>query len=142
MMPNNAFLRLIFPPDLNITNLTAPDSIVIGMEYPINVTIRNDGRSDAHDFNVTLCIDGKQMVRIPHLDLPTGDSTTLHLYNWTPIMLDHVYNLTVTADILSGEDWTEVEVDNNGMIVDAGAPGVGDLNGDNQITPADAVIAL
>jgi hypothetical protein len=87
MMPNNAFLRLIFPPDLNITNLTAPDSIVIGMEYPINVTIRNDGRSDAHDFNVTLYIDGKQMVRIPHLDLPAGNYTTLHLYNWTPMML-------------------------------------------------------
>lgn len=53
-----------------------------------------------------------------------------------------MYNLTVTADILSGEDWTEVEVDNNGVIVDAGAPGVGDINSDNQITPADAAIAL
>ncbi len=142
MMPNNAFLRLVFPPDLNITHLTAPDSIVVGKEYLINVAIRNDGRSDAHDFNVTLYIDRKQMVRIPHLDLPTGDFTTLHLYNWTPMMLDHVYNLTVTADILSGEDWTEIEVGNNGMIVDAGAPGVGDINGDNQITPADAAIAL
>jgi hypothetical protein len=142
MMPNNAFLRLIFPPDLNITNLTAPVSIVIGMEYPINVTIRNDGRSDAHDFNMTLCIDGKQMVRIPHLNLQAGENMTIHLYNWTPMMLDHVYNLTVTADTLSGEDWTEAEVDNNGMIVDAGTPGVGDLNGDNRITPADAAIAL
>jgi len=142
MMPNNAFLRLIFPPDLNITDLTAPDSIVVGKAYPINVTIRNDGRSDAHDFNMTLYIDGMKMVRIPHLDLPAGNYTTLHLYNWTPMVLDHVYNLTVTADILSGEDWTEVEVDNNGVIVDAGAPGVGDLNGDNQITPADAAIAL
>jgi hypothetical protein len=34
------------------------------------------------------------------------------------------------------------EVDNNGRIVDVGTPGVGDLNGDNQITPADAAIAL
>ena len=142
MMPANAFLRLIFPPDLNITNLTAPDSIVVGKEYPINVTIRNDGRSDAHDFNVTLCIDTMQIICIPNLDLPAGNSTTLHLYNWTPMMLDHVYNLTVTADILSGEDWTEVEADNNGVTVGAGAPGVGDLNGDNEITSADAVIAL
>ena len=142
MMPNNAFLRLIFPPDLNITNLTAPDSIVVGKEYPINVTIRNDGRSDAHDFNVTLCIDTMQIICIPNLDLPAGNYTTLHLYNWTPMMLDHVYNLTVTADILSGEDWTEVEVDNNGVIVDAGAPGIGDLDGDGILTPADAAIAL
>jgi len=142
MIPNNAFLRLIFPPDLNITNLTAPDSIVVGKEYPINVTIRNDGRSDAHDFNVTLCIDTMQIICIPNLDLPAGNYTTLHLYNWTPMMLDHVYNLTVTADILSGEDWTEVEVDNNGVIVDAGAPGIGDLDGDGILTPADAAIAL
>ncbi len=111
MMSSGAFLFVRYPPDLNITNLTALDSIVIGMEYPINVTIRNDGRSDAHDFNVTLYIDGKQMVRIPHLDLLAGNSTTLHLYNWNPMMLDHVYNLTVTTDILSGEDWTEVEVE-------------------------------
>jgi subtilase family serine protease len=30
MMPNNAFLRLIFPPDLNVINLTAPASTVVG----------------------------------------------------------------------------------------------------------------
>ena len=142
MMPNNAFLRLIFPPDLNITDLTAPDGMVVGKEYPINVIIRNDGRSDAHDFNVTLYIDTMQMTCIPHLDLPAGNSTTLHLHNWTPMMLDHVYNLTVTVDILTGADWTEAEADNNVMIVDTGVPGVGDLNGDNKITPADAAIAL
>ena len=115
MMPANAFLRLIFPPDLNMINLTAPASTVVGAHHPINVTIRNDGRSDAHDFNVTLHIDGKQMVRIPHLNLPAGNSTTLHLYNWTPMMLGHVYNLTAAADVLSGEDWTEIETENNAM---------------------------
>jgi len=115
MMPNNAFLRLIFPPDLNITNLTAPVSTVVGAHHSINTTIRNDGRSDAHDFNVTFYIDGKQMVRIPHLDLPAGENVTLHLYNWTPMMLVHVYNLTAAADVLSGEDWTEIETDNNAM---------------------------
>ena len=142
MMSSGAFLFVRYPPDLNITNLTAPDTIVVGKEYSINVTIRNDGRSDAHDFNVTLYIDGKQMVRIPHLDLLAGNSTTLHLYNWTPMMPDHVYNLTVTADIITGADWTEVEVDNNGVIVNVGTSGVGDLNGDDRITPADAAIAL
>jgi len=115
MMPNNAFLRLIFPPDLNVINLTAPASTVVGAHHSINVTIRNDGRSDAHDFNVTFHIDGKRMVRIPHLDLPAGNSTTIHLYDWTPMMLGHVYNLTAAADVLSGEDWTEVETDNNAM---------------------------
>ncbi|PXF61247.1 MAG: hypothetical protein C4B59_04660 [Candidatus Methanogaster sp.] len=58
------------------------------------------------------------------------------------MMLGHVYNLTVTTDILSGEGWTEVRTDCNDVIVDAGAPGVGDLNGDNRITSADAAIAL
>jgi hypothetical protein len=94
MMPNNAFLRLIFPPDLSVIDLTAPDSTVVGAHHSINVTIRNDGRSDAHDFNVTLEIDKKQMVRIPHLDLAAGENMTLHLYNWTPMLLGHVYNLT------------------------------------------------
>jgi subtilase family serine protease len=115
MLANNVFLRLIFPPDLNVIDLDAPDSTVVGAHHPINVTIRNDGRSDAHDFNVTFHIDGKQMVRIPHLDLPAGNSTTIHLYNWTPMMLVHVYNLTAAADVLSGEDWTEIETDNNAM---------------------------
>jgi len=115
MMPGNAFLCLIFPPDLNIINLTAPASTVVGAQHSINTTIRNDGRSDAHDFNVTFYIDGKQMVRIPHLNLPAGENMTLHLYNWTPMMLVHVYNLTAAADVLSGEDWTEIETNNNTM---------------------------
>ncbi|HIE32334.1 MAG TPA: DUF3344 domain-containing protein [Methanosarcinales archaeon] len=115
MMSSRAFLFLRYPPDLNIINLTAPASTVVGAHQTINVTIRNDGRSDAHDFNATFYIDGKQMIRIPHLDLPAGNSTTLHLYNWTPKMLGHVYNLTAAADVLSGEDWTEVETDNNAM---------------------------
>ncbi|MEA1944566.1 MAG: DUF3344 domain-containing protein, partial [Euryarchaeota archaeon] len=115
MMPNNAFLRLIFPPDLNVIDLTAPASTVVGAHHSINVTIRNDGRSDAHDFNATLEIDGRRMVRIPHLDLPAGENMTLRLYNWTPMMLAHVYNLTAAADILTGEDWTEIETDNNAM---------------------------
>jgi subtilase family serine protease len=56
---NNAFLRLIFPPDLSVINLTAPESTVVGAHQTINATIRNGGRSDAHDFNVTFCIDRK-----------------------------------------------------------------------------------
>jgi hypothetical protein len=115
IMPANAFLRLIFPPDLNVINLTAPASTVVGAHHSINATIRNDGRSDAHDFNVTFHIDGKQMVRIPHLDLPAGKNMTIHLYNWTPMMLLHSYNLTAAADVLSGADWTEIETDNNAM---------------------------
>ena len=115
MLANNAFLRLIFPPDLNVINLTAPASTVVGAHHSINTTIRNDGRSDAHDFNVTFHIDGKQMVRIPHLDLAAGENMTIHLYNWTPMLLMHVYNLTAAADVLSGEDWTEIETDNNAM---------------------------
>jgi hypothetical protein len=71
--------------------------------------------SARHDFNATLEIDGRQMVRIPHLDLPAGENMTLHLYNWTPMLLLHSYNLTAAADILSGEDWTEVETDNNAL---------------------------
>jgi hypothetical protein len=115
IMPNNAFLRLIFPPDLNVINLTAPKSTVVGAHHSINTTLRNDGRSDAHDFNVTFYIDRKQMIRIPHLDLPAGENMTIHLYNWTPMLLLHSYNLTVAADVLSGEGWTEVETDNNAM---------------------------
>ncbi|MHC1571503.1 MAG: CARDB domain-containing protein [Methanosarcinales archaeon] len=115
MMPNNAFLRLILPPDLNVINMTAPEYTPIGIEHSIDATIRNDGRSDAHDFNVRLYIDGMKMVRIPHLDLPAGESMTLHLYNWTPMLPGHVYNLTVEAEVLSCEDWREVETDNNAL---------------------------
>jgi len=115
MMSAGAFLFVRYPPDLNVINLTAPESTVIGAQHSINTTIRNDGRSDAHDFNVTFYIDGNQMVRIPHLDLPAGKNMTLHLYNWTPMVLVHVYNLTATADVLLGEDWTEIETDNNAI---------------------------
>ncbi|PXF58351.1 MAG: hypothetical protein C4B59_13370 [Candidatus Methanogaster sp.] len=123
MLANNAFLRLIFPPDLNIINMTAPESTVVGAHHSINVTIRNDGRSDAHDFNVTFYIDEKQIDLDPlrlsdHLgpfDLAAGENMTLHLHNWTPMMLMHVYNLTAAVDVLSGEDWTEIETDNNAM---------------------------
>jgi hypothetical protein len=115
MMSSGALLFVRYPPDLNIIDLTAPPYTVVGAHHSINVTIRNDGRSDAHDFNATLEIDGRQMVRIPHLDLPAGENMTIHLYNWTPMLLLHSYNLTVAADVLSGEDWTEVETDNNAM---------------------------
>ena len=64
---------------------------------------------------MTFYIDGKQMVRIPHIDLPVGENMTLHLYSWTPMMLMYMYNLTAAADVLSGEDWTEIETDNNAM---------------------------
>jgi len=115
MMSSGAFLFLRYPPDLNVIDLTAPASTVVGVHHSIDATIRNDGRSDAHDFNVTFHIDGMKIVRKPHLDLPAGNSTTLHLYNWTPMMPGHVYNLTAAADVLSGEDWTEVETDNNAL---------------------------
>jgi subtilase family serine protease len=115
IVPSNAFLTIRYPPDLAIINLTAPASTVVGAHHSINATIRNDGRSDAHDFNVTFHIDGKQMVRIPHLDLPAGENMTINLYNWTPMMFMHVYNLTAAVDVLSGEDWTEIETDNNTM---------------------------
>ena len=55
------------------------------------------------------------MIRIPHLDLAAGENMTLHLYNWTPMLLGRMYNLTAAADVLSGEDWTEIETDNNAM---------------------------
>ena len=55
------------------------------------------------------------MIRIPHLDLPAGENMTIPPYNWTPMMLGHVYNLTAAADVLSDEDWTEIETDNNAM---------------------------
>jgi hypothetical protein len=50
MMSANAFLFVRYPPDLVVTNLTAPDRTVVGAHHSINVTIRNEGRSDAHDF--------------------------------------------------------------------------------------------
>ena len=115
MMPANALLRLIFPPDLAVINLTAPESTVVGAHHQVNVTIKNEGKGGAHDFNVTLYIDGMKMVRIPHLDLPAGENMTLRLYNWTPKMLVHVYNLTAAADVLSGEGWEEIETENNAM---------------------------
>ena len=115
MVSANAFLILRYPPDLNIIDLSAPASTVVGAHHSINVTIRNDGRSDAHDFNATLEIDGRQMVRIPNLDLAAGENMTIHLYNWTPMLLGHVYNLTAAADVLSGEDWIEIETGNNAM---------------------------
>jgi hypothetical protein len=40
---------------------------------------------------------------------------TIHLYNWTLMMLGLMYNLTAAADVLSGEDWTEIETDNNAI---------------------------
>ena len=55
------------------------------------------------------------MVIIPHFELPAGNSTALHPYNWTPMLLGLMYNLTAAADVLSGEDWTEIETDNNAM---------------------------
>ena len=53
------------------------------------------------------------MIRRTDLNLPAGESMTLHLYNWTPMLPGHVYNLTLEAEVLSGEDWCEVETDNN-----------------------------
>ena len=82
-----------------------------GGEYTETIT----GRSDAHDFDVTFHIDEKQMVRIPHLDLAAGENMTPHPYNWTPLLLGLMYNLTAAAAVLSGEDWTEIETDNNAM---------------------------
>ncbi|CAD6494524.1 MAG: hypothetical protein EMLJLAPB_00819 [Candidatus Argoarchaeum ethanivorans] len=115
MMSSAAFLFIRYPPDLNVIDLTAPEYTPIGIEHSINVTIRNDGRSNAHDFNVTFYIDGMKMIRIPHLDLAAGNSTTIHLYNWTPVMPGHIYNLTASVDVLSGEDWTEIETGNNAL---------------------------
>ena len=55
------------------------------------------------------------MVRRSGYDLPAGENMTIHLYNWTSMMLMHVYNLTAAADVLSGADWTEIETDNNAI---------------------------
>ena len=40
-----------------------------------------------------LGIGRKQMVRIPQLDPAAGENMTIHLHNWTPIMLGLMYNL-------------------------------------------------
>ena len=55
------------------------------------------------------------MVRRSGYDLPAGENMTSHPYNRTPMMLGLMYNLTAAADVRSGEDWTEVETENNAL---------------------------
>jgi subtilase family serine protease len=124
MMPNNAFLRLIFPPDLAVTDIDAPISAVVGKRYVINTTISNEGRSNATDFNVTFYSNGKKLGRQKVSRLNSGDNITLQ-FNWKPMYMGKIYTLKAVADELSGPDWVELDFDNNVMtknvpIVEAG----------------------
>ncbi len=115
MMPNNAFLRLIFPPDLAVTDIDAPVSAVIGNNYVINTTISNDGRSDATDFNVSFYSNNMRIGGEPISRLDSGDNITLQ-FKWKPMHMGKIYKLKVAADVVSGQDWVEPDVDNNEMI--------------------------
>ncbi len=115
MMTSGAFLFVRYPPDLSVIDFTAPEYTPIGIEHSIDTTIRNNGRSDAHDFNVTFYIDGMKVVRRSGYDLPAGENMTIHLDDWTPMLPGRIYNLTVEAEVLSGVDWTEVEAENNAL---------------------------
>jgi|GEM_PF-3209666 len=55
------------------------------------------------------------MIRIPHLDIPAGESMAIYLYNWTSMMLGLMYNHNDAVDALSGKDWPGIETDNNAM---------------------------
>ena len=47
--------------------------------------------------------------------LDSGDNITLQ-FNWKPMHMGKIYKLKVVADVVSGHDWVELDVDNNEMI--------------------------
>ncbi|MCD4843776.1 MAG: DUF3344 domain-containing protein [Methanosarcinales archaeon] len=124
MMPNNAFLRLIFPPDLNVKNMDAPTSAVIGNKYIINTTITNEGKGNASEFNVSFYSDNLVIKRERISRLKPGDNISLQ-FDWKPMSMGKLYKLKVKADILSGPDWIELDTDNNEMIKDVPIVGSG-----------------
>ena len=114
MMSSGAFLFIRYPPDLAVTDIDAPVSAVVGNKYVINATISNEGRSDATDFNVSFYSNNVRVGRqkISHLD--SGDDITLQ-FNWKPMYMGKIYKLKVAADVVSGQDWVELDADNNVM---------------------------
>ncbi|HIH87030.1 MAG TPA: DUF3344 domain-containing protein, partial [Methanosarcinales archaeon] len=114
MMSSGAFLVLRYPPDLAVTDIDAPVSAVVGNKYVINTTINNEGRSNATDFNVSFYSNnvrvGGQKISL----LDSGDNITLQ-FNWKPMHMGKIYKLKVAADVISGQDWVELDVDNNEM---------------------------
>ena len=114
MMSSGAFLFVRYPPDLAVTDIEAPVSAVVGNKYVINTTISNEGTSDATHFNVSFYSNNVRVGRqkLSHLD--SGDNITLH-FNWKPMHMGKIYKLKVAADVVSGPDWVELDVDNNVM---------------------------
>lgn len=114
IVPSNAFLVLRYPPDLAVTDIDAPVSAVIGNKYVINTTINNEGRSNATDFNVSFYSNNVREGRQKISRLDSGDNITLQ-FNWKPMYMGKIYRLQVVADVVSGQDWVELDVDNNEM---------------------------
>jgi subtilase family serine protease len=114
IVPSNAFLVLRYPPDLAVTDIEAPVSAVVGNKYVINTTISNEGRGNATDFNVSFYSNRVRVGRQKISRLDSGDNITLQ-FNWKPMYMGKIYKLKVAADVVSGPNWIELDVDNNVM---------------------------
>ena len=83
-------------PDLNVTAITTPASIIATQSNSIEATVANIGSADAGSFNVSLSADGTVVDRTSVAGLGAGASTEV-TFAWTPSHAG-TYELCVVAD--------------------------------------------
>ena len=106
MCAAHAILKLTYPPDLVRPDL--PKNVVVGKSIP--VVIRNTGRSDARNFNVSFYVEGVFKGKTEHVDVKSVDSTTI-TFPWTPLAVGRTVWLNVSVD--SDDDVHELNENNN-----------------------------
>jgi len=83
-------------PDLTLTDIAPPSSILVDIPNAIDATVNNTGTKDAAAFNVALVVNGTIVDTQSISDLAADDSTIVS-FTWTPAAAGD-YLLTVTAD--------------------------------------------
>jgi len=83
-------------PDLNVTAITTPASIIATQSNSIEATVANIGSADAGSFNVSLSADGTVVDRTSVAGLG-ADASTEVTFEWTPSHAG-TYELCVVAD--------------------------------------------
>jgi len=91
--------------DIAVTNITAPDSAEINSIIVVNSTISNFGANDESDITVDFIVDGinQSNTTIPYL--ASFASTTVN-FTWTAPGTSGIYNLTIYAEPVPGENIT------------------------------------
>jgi len=111
MIVANAFLTLIYAPDLTVSEISKPYAAVVGKKYLINASISNIANGNVGRFNVTFSVNGDLQKTVAIQSLAAGESVNASFLWHSPPTVGVFERIDVEVD--PDDTISEWDEDNN-----------------------------